>query len=77
MCFRFKKGNLTCSVSFNIFWNNEFSFEDNAVINYDWYHPQDCTRHTIEEGREWFTQNGLNITHESVDFYGITVKGIL
>lgn len=60
-----------------IFWNNEFSFEDNAVINYDWYHPQDCTRHTIEEVREWFTQNGLTITHEYVDFYGITVKGKL
>lgn len=58
-----------------IFWNSEFSFEENAVINYDWYHPQDCTRHTIEEVREWFTQNGLTINHEFVDFYGITVKG--
>lgn len=58
-----------------IFWNDEFSFEDNAVINYDWYHPQDCTRHTIEEVREWFIQNGLSITHECVDFYGITVSG--
>jgi hypothetical protein len=60
-----------------IFWNDEFNFEDNAVINYDWYHPQDCTRHTIEEVREWFTQNGLQITHECVDFYGITVSGKL
>ncbi len=60
-----------------IFWNNEFNFKDNAVINYDWYHPQDCTRHTIEEVREWFTQNGLTITHEFVDFYGITVNGKL
>jgi SAM-dependent methyltransferase len=60
-----------------IFWNNEFNFEDNAVINYDWYHPQDCTRHTIDEVREWFTQNGLTITHEFVDFYGITIKGKL
>jgi SAM-dependent methyltransferase len=58
-----------------IFWNNEFSFEDNAVINYDWYHPQDCTRHTVEEVREWFTGNGLLITHEFVDFYGITIRG--
>lgn len=58
-----------------IFWNNEFNFEDNAVINYDWYHPQDCTRHTVEEVREWFTENGLTISHEFVDFYGITMKG--
>ena len=60
-----------------IFWNNEFNFKDNAVINYDWYHPQDCTRHTIEEVRDWFTQNGLTVTHEYVDFYGITVNGKL
>ena len=60
-----------------IFWNNEFNFEDNAVINYDWYHPQDCTRHTLEEVRDWFSQNGLTITHEFVDFYGITIKGKL
>ncbi len=58
-----------------IFWNNEFSFEDNAVINYDWYHPQNCSRHTVEEVREWFLENGLTITHELVDFYGITVRG--
>ena len=57
-----------------IFWNNEFSFEDNAVINYDWYHPQNCSRHTIEEVRQWFLENGLTITHELVDFYGITIR---
>ncbi len=57
------------------FWNNEFSFEDNAVINYDWYHPQNCTRHTLNEIREWFTDNGLKINHEFVDYYGITMKG--
>lgn len=58
-----------------MFWNYEYNFEDNAVINYDWYHPQDCTRHTIEEVREWFTENGLKINYEHTDFYGITVKG--
>lgn len=60
-----------------IFWNNEFNFEDNAVINYDWYHPQDCTRHTLPEVEEWFTTNGLVISHRFVDFYGITVSGYL
>ncbi len=30
---------------------------------------------SAEEVREWFTQNGLTITHEFVDFYGITVRG--
>jgi SAM-dependent methyltransferase len=57
-----------------IFWNNEFNFEGNSVINYDWYHPQNCTRHTVEEVREWFDLNGVSIVHEFVDFYGITVE---
>jgi SAM-dependent methyltransferase len=57
------------------FWNNELSAEDNAAVNYDWYHPQTCSRHTIEEVRSWFVNAGLAITHEQVDFYGITVRG--
>jgi SAM-dependent methyltransferase len=57
------------------FWNPELSFHDNAVINYDWYHPQLCSRHTLEEVRGWFGRAGLAITHEFVDFYGITVRG--
>jgi hypothetical protein len=42
----------------------------------DWYHPQNCTRHTVEEVREWFDLNGVSIVHEFVGFYGITVRGI-
>lgn len=57
------------------FWNNELSFNDNSVINYDWYHPQLCSRHTLEEIQNWFKEEGLNITHEHQDFYGITIRG--
>lgn len=57
------------------FWNDELSMNDNVVINYDWYHPQLCSRHTIEEVREWFGKNRLEIVQECVDFYGITVRG--
>lgn len=58
------------------FWNDEMSFDDNVAINYDWYHPQDCTRHTLEEVRAWFIENGLNVVHEFVDHYGITMRGV-
>lgn len=58
------------------YWNNDLSFKDCAVINYDWYHPQDCTKHTVEEVRNWFREAGLKITQEHVDFYGITMRGI-
>lgn len=58
------------------FWNQRLTPEENAAINYDWYHPQDCTRHTIEEIRQWFDNPGLKIVHESKDFYGITIRGL-
>lgn len=57
------------------FWNAEMSMRDNIVINYDWYHPQNCTRHTVEEIRGWFENANLYVTHEYVDFYGITMRG--
>jgi SAM-dependent methyltransferase len=57
------------------FWSDELSWNENVVVNYDWYHPQLCSRHTIEEVREWFEKSGLKIVQECVDFYGITVRG--
>lgn len=60
---------------FKCFWNSELTFEENAVINYDWYHPQLCTRHTLHEIEQWFNKNNLTITHSYEDFYGITVHG--
>jgi SAM-dependent methyltransferase len=58
------------------FWNPKLSLNDNALINYDWYHPHISTRHTIDEVEQWFASNGLKIIHQHVDFYGITVRGI-
>lgn len=58
-----------------LFWNPDLTFEENTAINYDWYHPQNCTRHTVEEVRGWFSECGLEVTHECVDHYGITMRG--
>lgn len=58
------------------FWNPDMDFEANAAINYDWYHPQLCTRHTLEEVEGWFEGAGLSIVHRHVDPYGITVRGV-
>lgn len=57
------------------FWSPALSFDENAVINYDWYHPQLCTRHTLEEVEGWFADAGLEIIHRYVDHYGITMRG--
>ena len=59
------------------FWNPEMDFESNAAINFDWYHPQLCTRHTLEEVEGWFARARLHIVHRCVDHYGITVRGVL
>jgi SAM-dependent methyltransferase len=57
------------------YWNPELSIQDNTMINYDWYHPSICSRHTSEEVHSWFEDNELEITHTFVDHYGITVHG--
>ncbi|KQW22310.1 hypothetical protein ASC80_02640 [Afipia sp. Root123D2] len=57
------------------YWNPDLSFEDNAVINYDWYHPVQCSRHTLEEVRRWFSDMGLRVLWENQDLYGITMRG--
>jgi SAM-dependent methyltransferase len=58
------------------FWNPDMDFDANAAINYDWYHPQLCTRHTLDEVEGWFERAGLSIVHRHVDPYGITVRGV-
>lgn len=59
------------------FWNPALTFQENVAINYDWYHPQIATRHTLKEVQEWFVRAKLRIIHEHVDFYGITIRGRL
>lgn len=57
------------------FWNSNLKYEENVAINYDWYHPQLCSRHTLEEILGWFESAQLKVVHSYVDFYGITVRG--
>lgn len=57
------------------FWNDELSVEDNAVVNYDWYHPQLASRHTVDEVNGWFERSGLTVVQKAVDEYGITMRG--
>ena len=57
------------------YWNSELSPQDNNMINFDWYHPSRCSRHTIGEVRGWFEDNNLNVIHECEDEYGITLRG--
>jgi hypothetical protein len=58
------------------YWNPDLTFEENAVINYDWYHPSQCSRHTLEEVQHWFDQAELRVTWKNEDLYGITMRGV-
>ena len=58
------------------YWNPDLTFEENAVVNYDWYHPSQCSRHTLEEVQGWFDQAGLRVTWKNEDLYGITMRGV-
>jgi SAM-dependent methyltransferase len=58
------------------FWNPSLSFADNTAINYDWYHPQLCTRHTMHEVEGWIVDAGLQMIHSTVDHFGITVRAV-
>ena len=56
------------------FWDEQLSQNSNVVVNYDWYHPQICSRHTLEEIRVWFAKNNMVVVQLCVDHYGITMR---
>ncbi|MBI1826544.1 MAG: class I SAM-dependent methyltransferase [Planctomycetes bacterium] len=41
---------------FKCFWNDEFDFFTNNIINFDWYHPEFCFRFMPDEFRSWFAE---------------------
>lgn len=61
---------------FKCFWNPMMTFDENLAVNEDWYLPSLSSKHEVEEVREWFRENNIQIIHECVDEYGITIRGI-
>jgi arsenite methyltransferase len=43
---------------FKFYWNPALSFEENNLVNFDWYHPEYAHRHTEEELRRWLADLG-------------------
>lgn len=56
------------------FWNERFTFDENSLINFDWYHPAYAWRHTSEEVRGWCVANNLKIIWCFEDESGITFR---
>lgn len=41
------------------FWNEDFDFESNNMVNFDWYHPRSAWRHDREEVEGWLRDLGV------------------
>ena len=58
------------------YWNDEFTFDENVHINYDWYYPKYCWRHTVQEIREWLRDFNLEELemHEADSGIGVVAR---
>jgi len=57
------------------FWNEQYDFELNVAVNFDWYHPRHAHRHTPDEVRGWFEAAGLEVTLLDSGESGISAVG--
>jgi SAM-dependent methyltransferase len=55
------------------FWNEDFDFSSNAIINFDWYSPTHAYRYGEEEVQAWCSELGLNPLRFDVVEAGISV----
>jgi uncharacterized protein YbaR (Trm112 family) len=60
---------------FKCYWNDTMDWTSNVITNFDWYHPLHAHRHTPEEVRSWFDEQGVSVEHFSVVESGISVLG--
>lgn len=55
------------------FYRPEMTLEEMNHLNFDWFSPINCHRHTEAEVRQWCTDVGLVVEHEHLQEAGITV----
>jgi SAM-dependent methyltransferase len=60
---------------FKCYWNETIDWDSNVITNFDWYHPLHAHRHTPDEVRSWFAENGLDVVHFDVVESGTSVIG--
>lgn len=57
---------------FKCFYKKDWSLEQMNLTNFDWYSPQNCSRHTTEEVRSWLIDNRFEVEREYVDDSGLS-----
>jgi arsenite methyltransferase len=55
------------------FYQPEWNSEETNHVNFDWYRPMNCQRHTSEELRLWCEEANLQIEHMDIQEAGITI----
>lgn len=55
------------------YYREEFTFDEMHHINFDWFRPLNCHRHTPEEITTWCNEADLEIEHLNIQEAGITV----
>lgn len=56
-----------------LYYRPEFTLDEMNHINFDWFRPLNCHRHTPEEVSAWCRMAGLEVEHMNVQEAGITV----
>jgi hypothetical protein len=54
------------------FWNDDYDFMTNAMINFDWYRPQHAFRYSAADICDWSAAEGLDIQHMDISPSGIS-----
>jgi SAM-dependent methyltransferase len=58
---------------FKFYWREEWSFDENNHVNYDWYYPRYAWRHTPEEVRGWLEELHLEEEHFHIGDAGLSI----
>lgn len=59
-----------------MFYYPEYSLDEMNHMNFDWFRPFNCHRHTPDEIKKWCSDSNLAIEHINVQESGITVVAI-
>ena len=59
-----------------LYYRKEYSLDEMNHINFDWFRPMNCHRHTPEEINKWCDEANLTIELMNVQESGITVVAI-
>ncbi len=55
------------------YYKPDWTHDEMNHVNYDWYRPTNCHRHTPEEIKKWCNEADLRIEHMDLQESGITV----